>query len=106
MGFRWGVIIMQDGFGGCLGDLVMDISGRMTDVITRGYHTKTKRGASINVLWRLDQGDPRFMHTGHNVADSLIDRLDKAGDKVVGIVIDNRWTDVAWLNGRGVEIDV
>ena len=97
---------MQDGFGGCLGDLVVDMGGRMAHVVTSSYHTKTKRGASIDVLWRLDQGDPRFVHASHNVADSLIDRLDKAGDKMIGIVIDNRWTDVAWLNGCGIEVDV
>ena len=97
---------MQDGFGGCLGDLVVDMGGRMAHVITSSYHTKAECSASIDVLWRLDQGDARFVHAGHNVADSLIDRLDKAGDKVISVVIDNRWTDVAWLNGRGVEIDV
>ena len=97
---------MQDGFGGCLGDLVVDMGGRMAHVITSSYHTKAECSASIDVLWRLDQGDARFVHAGHNVADSLIDRLDKAGDKVISVVIDNRWTDVAWLDGCGIEVDV
>ena len=97
---------MQDGFGGCLGDLVVNISGRMTDVVTLDYHTKAECGASIDISWRLDQGDTRLVHIGYDVADGLINCLNKTRDKVIGIVIDNRWTDVAWLDGRGIEVDV
>ena len=97
---------MQDGFGGCLGDLVVDMGGRMAHVVTSSYHTKTKRGASIDIPWRLDQSDAWLVHVGYDVADGLINCLNKTRDKMIGVVVDNRWTDVAWLDGCGIEVDV